>query len=164
MTLRRGLLAAACLLPLAGVPARAQMTVQPAPQQAPPCVADFTKLRDDVQKKGAALQQAGKKKVSPQEACRLFKVFTAAEEKMLKYVTENQTFCGIPPQLIAQIKTGHARSSEMRTKVCKVAEAPPRPAGPSLSDALTTPVPDASNVKSGRGGTFDTLTGSPLGK
>jgi hypothetical protein len=45
-----------------------------------------------------------------------------------------------------------------------MAEAPPpRPAGPSLSDALTSPVPDANNIKTGRG-TFDTLTGSPIGK
>ncbi len=35
-------------------------------------------------------------------------------------------------------------------------------AGPTLSDALTAPVTDASNIKTGRG-TFDTLTGTPLG-
>jgi hypothetical protein len=32
-----------------------------------------------------------------------------------------------------------------------------------LSDALSSPVPDSNNIKTGRG-TFDTLTGSPLGK
>jgi hypothetical protein len=138
------------------------MQVQPAPQQMPPCLAEFAKLRDDVQHKASAIQQAGKKKVPPKEACKLFNVFTAAEAKMLKYVTENATFCGIPPQVIEQIKTGHARSTEMRTKICRVAEAPPRPTGPSLSDALTAPIPNSSNVKTGRGGTFDTLTGSPL--
>lgn len=162
MTLRRCLALAACLLPLASGAARAQMQVQPAPQQAPPCMVEFTKLRDDVQKKAAAIQKAGQKKVAPKEACQLFRVFTSAEAKMLKYVTENATFCGIPAQVIEQIKTGHARSTEMRTRICKVAEAPPRPPGPSLSDALTGPVPDSSNIKTGRGGTFDTLTGSPL--
>jgi hypothetical protein len=162
MSLRRCLAVTACLLPLAGGVARGQMMVQPAPQQMPPCLAEFAKLRDDVQKKASAIQKAGERKVPPKEACQLFKVFTAAEAKMLKYVTENATFCSIPPQVIEQIKTGHARSTEMRTRVCKVAEAPPRPAGPSLSDALTAPIPDSSNIKTDRGGTFDTLTGSPL--
>lgn len=162
MNLRRCLAVAVCLLPFAGGIARAQMQVQPAPQQVPPCVAEFAKLRDDVQQKASAIQKAGQKKVPPKEACHLFKVFTAAEAKMLKYVTENSTFCGIPPQVIEQIKTGHARSTEMRTKICRVAEAPPRPTGPSLSDALTAPIPNSSNIKTGHGGTFDTLTGSPL--
>jgi len=52
---------------------------------------------------------------------------------------------------------------EIRGKVCQAAAAgPPRPAGPSLSDALSAPITDSKNIKSG-GGTFDTLTGSPLG-
>jgi hypothetical protein len=37
------------------------------------------------------------------------------------------------------------------------------PTGPSLSDALGTPiVPDASTTRTGPG-TYDTLTGNPLG-
>jgi hypothetical protein len=32
-----------------------------------------------------------------------------------------------------------------------------------LSDALSGPVPDSNNIKTGRG-TFDTLTGNPLEK
>jgi hypothetical protein len=43
-----------------------------------------------------------------------------------------------------------------------MAAQPQRPAGPSLSDALGGPIPDSSNIKTGRG-TFDTLTGTPLG-
>ena len=52
--------------------------------------------------------------------------------------------------------------AEIRTKVCQVAAAPQRQQGPSLSDALSAPVPDSNNIKTGRG-TYDTLTGSPLG-
>jgi hypothetical protein len=100
--------------------------------------------------------------VPPKEACRLFTVFTAAEAKMLKYAVDNATWCGIPPQVIDSIKQGHARSSQLRTKICRVAAAPPRPTGPSLSDALGGPIPDSNNIKTGRG-TFDTLTGTPLG-
>ena len=134
----------------------------PPQQQVPPCVAEFGKLRDDAGKKAQAIQRAGQQKVPPKEACHLFNLFTAAEEKMLKYVVKNKTSCGVPDEVIKQIRTDHNRSNEIRTKVCKIAEAPPRPAGPSLSDTLTSPVPDSRNIRSG--GTFDTLTGNPLGK
>jgi hypothetical protein len=164
MILRRALLAAACVLPLAGGTAFAQFPPVPGqPQQGPPCMADFTKLRNDTETKGRAIQAASQRHAQPKEACRLFSAFQAAEAKMLKYAQDNQAWCGIPPQIIQQIKTSHDHTVQIRTKICKIAEAPQRPAGPSLSDALTGPVPDSSNIKPGRGGTFDTLTGSPVG-
>jgi hypothetical protein len=70
----------------------------------------------------------------------------------------------VPDDVIKQIKAGHSHTNDLKTKICKVAEAPPRPAGPTLSDALGAPIPSASNVRSGRGGTFDTLTGNPLAR
>jgi hypothetical protein len=81
---------------------------------------------------------------------------------MLKYTNENGVWCGIPKQVADQIKLAVTKVSEIRTKVCQAAANPAvRP--PSLSDALSSPVPDSNNIKTGRG-TFDTLTGSPLGK
>src|SRR6185312_1706012 len=139
MTLRRALLVAACMLPLAAASAYAQFP--PAPGQEPPCMTDFVKLRNDTENKAKLIQEASKR---------------PAQAKMLKFATANATWCGIPPQVIDQIKTGTAHAAEIRAKLCKMAEAPPRPAGPSLSDALTAPVPNASNIRSG-GGTFDTL-------
>lgn len=135
----------------------------PQPQQVPPCVAEFDKLRNDAQKKAQAIQRAGQQKVPPKEACHLFNLFSAAEEKMLKYMVANKTSCGVPDEVVKQVRTDHARTADLRTKICKMAEAPPRPAGPSLSDTLTSPIPDARNIRSGSG-TFDTLTGNPLGK
>lgn len=163
MTLRRALQVAACLLPLAGGSALAQFPPAPQQQQQPPCFADFSKLRLDTENKAKAIQEASKRHASPKEACHLFTVFQAAQNKMLKYVNENGTWCGIPPQVSEQIKASITQAGTIRTKLCKMAEAPPRPAGPSLSDALTSPVPNADNIKTGRG-TFDTLTGSPIGK
>jgi hypothetical protein len=65
-----------------------------------------------------------------------------------------------------QLKQGHAKVKEVRDRVCQAAAQPARPAGPSLSDALgTSRAPDSSNIRTGKGGgTFDTLTGSPLSK
>ena len=62
------------------------------------------------------------------------------------------------------MKQSRAKSDDIRNRVCQAAAAgPPRPAAPSLSDALNAPVPDSNNIKTGRG-TFDTLTGSPLSR
>ena len=164
MTLRRGLILAVGLLPLAAGTAFAQFPPAPGQQpQQPPCMADFTKLRNDTENKAKMIQEASKRHAQAKEACRLFTAFHAAQAKMYKYATENATWCGIPPQIIEQIKMGMGQAAEVRTKVCKVAEAPPRQAGPSLSDALSAPVVNSDNIKTGRG-TFDTLTGSPLGK
>jgi hypothetical protein len=130
------------------------------PGQEPPCFKDFAPLRDDAQKKAMAIQAASKRKAPPQEACGLFNAFYAAEGKVLKFAEKNGTWCGIPPQAIKQMKENHAKTAEIRGRVCMAAK---RPAGPSLSDALNAPrVPNANNIKPGSG-TFDTLTGTPLG-
>lgn len=168
MALRRALLAMSvltcvltCVLALATGGAKAQFG--PAPGQEPPCVQEFSKLRDDTEKKAAALRAASERKAAPKEACQLFTALVAAQSKMAKYAADNGVWCGIPNQVVANLKEGLAKASEVRAKVCQVAAAPPRPSGPSLSDALSSPVPNSNNIKTGRG-TFDTLTGSPIGR
>ena len=161
MNSRRALFIAACLLPSAVGTAAAQF--QPPPQrQESPCVGDFSKLRDDAQKKAAAIRSANERHVTAREACQLFNVFSAAESKMLKYAVDNAVCCGIPPQIIEGIKQSHAKATEIRTRVCQAAAAPQQPAAPTLSDALNAPIIDSKDIKTGRG-TFDTLTGTPLG-
>ncbi|HEY0300217.1 MAG TPA: hypothetical protein VGC36_02725, partial [Rhizomicrobium sp.] len=131
------------------------------------CVEEFVKLRKDVEKRGGAIQAAGqrKQKPSPKEACGLFNAFTGAELKLIKYATANAASCGIPPQFIDTMKQTHAKSDEIRTRICQAAASgpPPSAAAPSLSDALSAPVPDSANIKTGRG-TFDTLSGKPIGR
>ena len=135
-----------------------------APQQGPPpCIQAFFKLRDDAQKKAKAIQGASQRHATPKEACALFTSFSAAEEKMIKYAVDNAKSCGIPAEVPANLKKGHARTTELRIKICEAASRPMPQAAPSLSDALTSPVPDSKNIKSG-GGTFDTLSGTPLGR
>ncbi len=139
---------------------------KPQEQEPPPCFAKFLELRKDVEKRGSALQAAGqrKEKPTPKEACGLFNAFTGAESKMIKYATANAASCGIPAQIIDNMKQANAKSNEIRARVCQIAAAgPPRPAAPSLSDALSAPVANSNNIKTGRG-TFDTLTGNPLAR
>src|SRR4029079_10164460 len=128
-----------------------------------PCAPASSRRREATEKRAAAITAAGERKASPKEACQLFGAFVTAQTKMLKFANENATWCGIPNQVMVSLKEGLAKTSEIRNRVCQVAAAPPRPAGPSLSDALSGPVPDSNNIKTGRG-TFDTLTGNPLEK
>jgi hypothetical protein len=161
MNLRPALFVAAFALTTVAGPAMAQF--QPPPQQQePPCMKDFSRLRDDAENKAKAVMDAQKRKVPLPEACKLLTALTGAQDKMLKYAKTNQTWCGIPPEIIVQMTSGQANASKARANVCRMAAAPQRPAGPSLSDALSAPIPDANNIKTGRG-TFDTLTGTPLG-
>ncbi len=164
MNLRRAIIIA-CLVPLFAGAANGQFQpLQPAaPQQEPPpCIKEFFKLRDDAESKGKAIKAANDRRATPKEACQLFGAFVAAQSRMLKYASENTTWCGIPPQVVENIKVSVTKMSEVRNRICQAA-ASPMQQGPSLSDALTGPVPDSNNIKTGRG-TFDTLTGSPLGK
>jgi hypothetical protein len=164
MNLRRAVCIAACMFAITAGPAAAQFQPLPQPQQQqePPCLKEFGKLRDEAQKRASAIRAAGDRKATAKEACALFNAFSAAEMKMLKYASDNAVWCGIPPQVLSNIKQGHAKTAEMRSKVCQAAAAPMQQTAPSLSDALAAPVPDSNNIRTGRG-TFDTLTGTPLG-
>jgi len=173
MSLCRALFIAALALPIAAGPALAQVQPrqapanpfnQPPPQQQdePPCMKDFAKLRDEAERQAAAVMTAQKNKVPLPEACKLLTTFAASQERFLAFAKKNEVWCGIPPQLIQNISKGHDNVVKARTKVCQMAAQPQRPAGPSLSDSLSAPITDSSNIKTGRG-TFDTLTGTPLG-
>ena len=84
---------------------------------------------------------------------------------MLKFMETNKSACGVPDQAIDAAKTNLKQAVQIRTRVCKAAEAP-RPAPPSLSDALGAPaIATPDNVQTGRRtGTFDTLTGNALAR
>jgi hypothetical protein len=165
MSLRRAMCVVASLLPAAVAPAAAQFTPGP-PPQTPPCLQEFLRLRDDASKKAGFIRAANEHKVSAKEACGLFNAFVAAEFKMIKYAETNATWCGIPPQVVPDLKKQHAQATQIRNKVCSAAaagnEPQMAPRAPNLSDTLGGTIPDPNNIKTGRG-TFDTLTGSPLG-
>ena len=137
------------------------------PAGPPPVCLQLMTMRDEYQKNGAALgaAQQRKEKLEATEACKLFKVFLASEAKFIQGLTENSTTCGVPPQTIKQFQEGHGKASLVGKQVCEAAEHPQQ-RGPSLSDALNSApvIPDTGNTKTGRGGTFDTLQGSPLAR
>jgi len=146
----------------------------PPPQAAPmgqqaggeECMNDFVKLRQEAEKRGAAIQAAGKRKAPASEACKLITAFSASETKMISYVVTNAKKCGIPGEIAEQLKKGHQNTTGMQKKVCDIAAQQQRgPAGPSLADVLgssaAAPEANASAKKYG-GTTFDTLNGNVL--
>src|SRR5215470_4419237 len=67
---------------------------------APPCMAEFARLRDDVQKRALAAKAASQRKASREEMCKHITDYNAAELKWVKYTEANTTSCGIPGQVV----------------------------------------------------------------
>jgi len=131
--------------------------------QAPVQCNAFMPLRDDAQKKAAAVRAATEHKAERKEVCALVTRFATAEAAVVKFLEANKTWCGIPDEAVKAAKTGHERTLKFRTVACSEAPAG-QPKVPTLSDAIATPsVDSAANTKTGRG-TLDTLSGNPLAK
>lgn len=134
------------------------------PQGGRNCVAEFLPLRQDTEKRMAAIKPATEKK-SQQLTCAAFRNLAGAHTKMMKYADDHGVECRIPPDAMKGMRAENAKIVEIRNKVCS-AGAAAAPPPPSLSDALgTSRLPDPSAAQTRRGGgTFDTLTGSPLAR
>lgn len=127
------------------------------------CGGEFMPLRQEAEKKAGAIKAAAATKKQP-AVCAAFRNFATAEAKVVKYAEEHGDECRIPPDAIKMMKANHAKTVEIRTKVCDVAAAP-QPRAPSLSDALGTsriPTAPSDSTTPKRGGAFDTLTGNTL--
>src|SRR5437763_4109231 len=107
-------------------------------QQAPPCFKDFAPLRAEAEKRGLLVKAAMEKKVSREEACSLLKRYSEAEGRVVKFIKDNASSCGIPDQAATQMKSNHDRTLKTVHQVCSVAAGPARPTGPGLSEALGT--------------------------
>jgi hypothetical protein len=151
--------------PAAGPPPGAGATGPPPGAQQDPCFRDFMPLREEAQKRGSLIQAAQSRGPTREEMCQLFKNFTAAEAKVIKFVTEKQSACGIPNEVVTKMKADQGQHAKVRDKICSggpAAGKAPAPAVPKLSDELGVGrIADPTTSSSGRG-TFDTLTGNPF--
>lgn len=147
--------------PMAPGPGMPGVGMAPPPVAPPPVCNDFMKLRDETEKKAQAIAAVNKRHGDRKEMCEAVTKFTAAEAAVVKFLTDNKTWCGVPNDAIANAKAGHEKTLKFREVVC--AEGP-KPKVPTLSEAIGTPTLDtAKNTRTGVG-TFDTLTGNPLAK
>lgn len=158
-----GLLAALAVTFCAGAigTASAQMTTGQAPGAAASPCDGFMPLRNEAQKRGMAIGMAEKQHADRKQMCKLVTVFSAAEEKALKYLKANMTWCGVPQQAITSAAEAHAKTLKFREVVCAPA---PEPHLPTLSDAIGSPALDTAKNTKTNTGTFNTLTGNPLDK
>jgi hypothetical protein len=177
MTMRGPIAAIATLMLVGLTPAEAQMLGAGMPmggmappqqqQQAPPCMRDFAPLRAEAEKRAMALKATMEKKPTREVACAMFKSFTAAESKMVKYIQANAQWCGIPAEVATQLKANHSRTMKTQDQVCNgggVAGAQ-KPAGPGLSEALgTTRSGGTLDPLAPQSGTMNTLTGNVLAR
>ena len=131
-----------------------------------PCADEVAPLRDEAQAKGMALKSVIDTKKDDRAAlCKAFRTFSAAEGKMVKFVQDNGARCGFPAEVAKGAKANHGKTLAMTNRICNAAAGPGAPPPPSLSDALgTSRIPDSSNIKTGKGGTFDTLSGGTLAR
>jgi hypothetical protein len=133
----------------------------PPPGAMSPVCASFPTLRDEAQKKASVVQAIGSHK-PPDRAkmCAAVTAFYGAEQKVVAFLETNKSKCGVPDQAVQQAKLIHTNTEKFKDQVC--AEGP-KPKIPTLSEAITTtPVDTPKNTKTGPG-TFNTLTGNPLG-
>src|SRR5262245_9890611 len=84
----------------------------------PPCMAEFAKLREDVQKRGLAAKAAGQRKASREEMCKHITAYSAVELKWVKYTDANVTSCGIPTEVVQQLKQVHSNTEQTKEKLC----------------------------------------------
>jgi hypothetical protein len=128
----------------------------------PPCMSQFLPMRAEAEKRAGVLQAGINHKKPRPEICQLFRSFSEAEEKVVKYAVANQVGCGIPPDAVAMMKKNHVKTAEVRDRVC--AEGPRAATGPNLGEALgMRTLPTAETTRSGTG-TLDSLSGNPLAR
>src|ERR1700731_3629970 len=91
--------------------ALAQSPFPPAPQQSSPfppppqpsgVCANFPKLRDEAKAKAELVSAIGKRKGDRKDMCAAVQNFTAAEDKVVKFLEENKVAWGGPPQAVTQ--------------------------------------------------------------
>lgn len=133
------------------------------------CMNEVMPMRAAVEKDGAAVKAAIDKKTDRSEICNSLKKFTASEAKFIKYMEENQSWCGIPPEFIGQLKKNHGHSVKLRGQACASGPAsaqarPQIPQGPGLSEALGTSRAASGAAPRTGTGTFDTLTGPAIAR
>src|SRR5258708_15188591 len=86
-------------------------------------MAEFGRLREDVQKLGLAAKAAGQRKVNREEMCKHITAYSAAELKWVKYTDANVKTCGIPAEVAQQLKQVHSNTEQTKEKICSLAAA-----------------------------------------
>lgn len=63
----------------------------------------------------------GKKKVDPRQACSAFRSLVSNGDKVVKFLDANQAWCQIPDTFAQSVREDNQRAEKMRAEACKVA-------------------------------------------
>jgi hypothetical protein len=146
------------------------MQQQQVAPSANPCLVEFNRLRGEVEKKGQVAKAVNDRKGTREEMCSAISGIHGAQSKWWKYAHDHATQCGMPADIIKQLRQGVDNLAKLKKNVCSAggatAGAPPTP---SLSEALgTAGLPPSSSSASNtgaprkRGGVLDNMTGTPI--
>lgn len=133
------------------------------------CGSDANAIRGELEEKGKALQAAGKRKAEPQELCTLFRAYTAAEAKWVKFLQDNKEWCQIPSEIADKAKASSRGTASTRDKICQIAANGGQPQGgpgkPPPQGSISSALGITTGYSLGQGngkGVFDTLNGNAL--
>jgi hypothetical protein len=87
-------------------------------------MAEFTKLREAVEKKGIAAQAADRRHVTRKEICEYITAYAAAEARWIDFTEAGIKTCSIPARIVNQLQELHANTERTRVKVCADSVAP----------------------------------------
>ena len=124
---------AAAIIPVDGALAQGTFPA-PLPDVIETCQTGYSLLRGDAIEKGRLIREAHDRHATAEESCKLVGSYSAAEVLMIKYVEANASQCGIPAQIVDQLKAAHKNTEGLLLNVCSAAEqaqrrGPPGPVG-----------------------------------
>jgi hypothetical protein len=93
------------------------------------CTADFHPLREEAERRGKLIKDAGQRHATPDEACGLIRSFGQSEIKMITFIEAHPTQCWHLAQVAVELRRGHQNTDRMQTKVCAMV-GQRQPAGP----------------------------------
>lgn len=112
------------LKPVLATLVAAGVMVAAAPVFAQSCNEDIAKFQERRQAQIAALNglsKKGKGKLDPIAACPRLRSLVAIENEMFAYMTKNQSWCGVPDDVMGQVKEGKGKSANLAAQACKAA-------------------------------------------
>jgi hypothetical protein len=133
-----------------------------AAQQA--CIQDFGRLKNDVEAKGRLAKAVNDRKGSREELCSAITGIHTAQSAWVKWAQDSANKCGLPKEVIGQLKLGQTNLAKMKTNVCSAGPAAVAQT-PKLSEALGTdklPSSSSATTEKKRGGVLDTMTGTAI--
>lgn len=84
----------------------------------PDCKAEFDNLRTEVAKRGKLAKEAGQARAPREEICKYVTTLADAEAKWGTFVEGNVSGCGIPVEIVNQLRQMHSNTEQARQRVC----------------------------------------------